>query len=155
MATTIRTEREYRWNCGWEGDPRVPAEVIELRKRQIKNYFAILMLSNGTPMFRMGDEFLQTQYGNNNPFNQDNKTTWLDWSRLDEHADMFRFFKMMIAFRKSHPSISRSRFWRDDVHWYGADHEVDLSETSKSLAWCLAWCFAKRSRSVCDDQCGR
>ncbi len=128
---------EFPWNCGWEGDQQVPVDVKKLRQRQIKNYFAILMLSNGTPMFRMGDEFLQTQGGNNNPFNQDNETSWLDWSRLQANAEVFRFFKMMIAFRKSHPSISRSRFWRDDIRWYGTDHEVDLSESSKSLAWCL------------------
>lgn len=128
---------EYRWNCGWEGDEGVPDEVIQLRKQQIKNHFAILMLSNGTPMFRMGDEFMQTQQGNNNPYNQDNETTWLDWSRLERHSDMFRFFKMMIAFRKSHPSINRSRFWRSDIHWYGVGHEVDFSASSKQLAWCL------------------
>lgn len=128
---------EFRWNCGWEGEEQVPPEVMKLRKRQIKNYFALLMLSNGTPMFRMGDEFLQTQHGNNNPFNQDNETSWLDWSRFDQHADIFRFFKMMISFRKKHPSISRSRFWRDDIHWYGANHQPDKSPSSKAIAWCL------------------
>ena len=128
---------EYRWNCGWEGDERVPEEVMRLRQQQIKNHFAILMLSNGTPMFRMGDEFMQTQHGNSNPYNQDNETTWLDWKRLERNPDMFRFFKMMISFRKAHPTISRSRFWREDIHWYGAGHEVDLSESSKQLAWCL------------------
>jgi len=60
------------------------------------------MLSAGVPMFRMGDEFLQTQGGNNN-LHQDNETSWLDWSRLDENADIFRFFQHMIAFRKAHP----------------------------------------------------
>ncbi len=128
---------EFPWNCRWEGEECVPLKVQILRKQQIKNYFAILMLSNGTPMFRMGDEFLQTQHGNSNPFNQDNETTWLDWARLEDHADVFRFFQMMIAFRKSHPSISRSRFWRDDIHWYGANHDADLSASSKAIAWCL------------------
>jgi glycogen operon protein len=128
---------EFRWNCGWEGEEHVPAEVMKLRKRQIKNYFTLLMLSNGTPMFRMGDEFLQTQLGNSNPFNQDNETSWLDWSRYDRYSDIFQFFKMMISFRKKHPSISRSRFWRDDIHWYGADHQPDLSTPSKAIAWCL------------------
>ncbi len=128
---------EYRWNCGWEGEVHVPDSVASLRKQQIKNFLAILLLSNGTPMFRMGDEFLQTQSGNSNPYNQDNETSWLDWSRRELHADMFRFFQLMIAFRKSHPSISRSRFWRNDVHWYGAGHDVDLSESSQALAWCL------------------
>ena len=59
------------------------------------------MLANGTPMFCAGDEFLNTQRGNNNPYNQDNETTWLDWSLLEKHRDIFRFFQRMIAFRKS------------------------------------------------------
>ena len=60
------------WNCGWEGDENVPAEVMTLRKRQVKNFCCLLFLSNGTPMFRAGDEFMNTQRGNNNPYNQDN-----------------------------------------------------------------------------------
>ncbi|MFG0261734.1 MAG: glycogen debranching protein, partial [Novipirellula sp. JB048] len=128
---------EYSWNSGWEGDENVPAAVVELRKQQVKNLFTLLLLSNGTPMFRMGDEFLQTQGGNNNPYNQDNETSWLDWGRLEEHAEIRRFVAKMIAFRKSHPSISRSRFWREDVRWYGAGKRVDMSPESHQLAYCL------------------
>jgi glycogen operon protein len=95
------------------------------------------MLSNGIPMFRAGDEFLNTQLGNNNPYNQDNEISWLDWSQLKANQDVFRFFKAMIAFRKSHPSLCRSRFWRDDVSWYGVGPTVDLSPESRSLAFCL------------------
>jgi glycogen operon protein len=111
--------------------------VLRLRKRQVKNFCALLLLANGTPMFRTGDEFLQTQGGNSNPYNQDNETTWLDWTRLQAHADVHRFFRRMIAFRKAHPSLSRSRFWRDDVRWYGVGHAVELSDHSHSLAFCL------------------
>jgi len=125
------------WNCGWEGDDDVPAEVLTLRHRQIRNFFALLMLANGTPMFCAGDEFLNTQHGNNNPYNQDNETTWLDWSRLERHRDMFRFFREMIALRKSRRSIGRSGYWREDVHWYGVDGPVDFSPQSRSLAYCL------------------
>jgi glycogen operon protein len=88
-------------------------------------------------MFRMGDEFLQTQDGNNNPYNQDNETTWLNWERLRDNLDVFRFFKNIIAFRKAHPSISRSRFWRNDIKWYGAEHLVDMSDRSQQLAFGL------------------
>ena len=88
-------------------------------------------------MFRAGDEFLNTQFGNNNPYNQDNETGWLDWSQLPANQDVFRFFKNMIAFRKSHPSLSRSRFWREDVIWYGTGEKVDLSQDSHTLAFCL------------------
>ena len=127
----------YSWNCGWEGDAGVPPEVLQLRKRQVKNFCCLLFLSNGTAMLRAGDEFMQTQGGNNNPYNQDNETSWLDWRRQAANADIFRFFKMMIAFRKAHPSLSRSRFWRDDVRWYGVGPSVDMSWDSHSLAFFL------------------
>ena len=127
----------YSWNCGHEGDDGAPKEVLELRRRQVKNFCCLLMLSNGTPMFRAGDEFLNTQYGNNNPYNQDSTTGWLDWSQVQGNQDIFRFFKKMIAFRKSHPSLSRSRFWREDIDWYGTGPKADLSHDSHSLAFCL------------------
>src|SRR5579872_1186861 len=127
----------YSWNCGHEGDEGAPPEVLALRRRQVKNYCAILMLANGTPMFRAGDEFLQTQHGNNNPYNQDNEISWLDWDRWRSNQDVFRFFKEMIAFRKAHPSLGRSRFWREDVNWYGVGRDADLSYGSHTLAYCL------------------
>ena len=125
------------WNCGWEGDDGVPEKVLALRKQQAKNFCCLLFLSNGTPMFRAGDEFLQTQGGNNNPYNQDNATTWLDWDRLAAQQAHFRFFKHMLAFRKAHPSLGRNHFWREDVRWHGVGAQPDLSETSHSLAFCL------------------
>jgi glycogen operon protein len=88
-------------------------------------------------MLRAGDEFLQTQGGNNNPYNQDNETSWLDWRRLDTHRDVVRFTRLMIAFRKAHPSLGRSRFWRDDVAWHGARGPADLGHHSHSVAFCL------------------
>ena len=131
------TDANYSWNCGYEGDQWAPDEVLALRRKQVKNFFCLLMLSNGIPMFRAGDEFLNTQCGNNNPYNQDNQTAWLDWSQFETHRDVFRFFKNMISFRKRHPSLSRSRFWREDVTWYGTDEKADLSHDSHSLAFCL------------------
>jgi isoamylase len=130
-------DANYSWNCGHEGDGSAPAEVLALRRKQAKNFFCLLMLSNGIPMFRAGDEFLNTQRGNNNPYNQDNEISWLDWSQLETNQDIFRFFKSMIAFRKSHPSLCRSRFWREDISWYGVGQTVDLSPDSRSLAFCL------------------
>jgi isoamylase len=127
----------FSWNCGYEGDEGVPPEVLALRRKQVKNFCCLLFLSNGTPMFRAGDEFLNTQFGNNNPYNQDNETGWLDWRQLQANEETFRFFKNMIAFRKSHPALSRSRFWREDVAWYGVGPSVDLSYDSRSLAFCL------------------
>lgn len=127
----------YSWNCGWEGDDRVLPDVMTLRRRQVKNFCCLLLLSNGTPMFRAGDEFMHTQQGNSNPYNQDNETTWLDWRRLDTNRDVFRFFKLAIAFRKAHPSLARSRFWRDDVRWHGVAAAPDLSHDSRSLSFHL------------------
>ena len=90
----------FSWNCGWEGDDGVPAEVVAMRKQQVKNLFALLMLANGTPMFCAGDEFFHTQGGNNNPYNQDNETTWLDWSQLEAHRDLF-------SLREGHDRVSQ------------------------------------------------
>jgi len=136
-ANTDGPQNNFSWNCGWEGDKGAPANVIALRKQQAKNFFCLLMLANGMPMFAAGDEFLHTQGGNSNPYNQDNATTWLDWSRLQEHADIFRFVKLMIAFRKAHPTICRSVFWRDDIRWYGVNSAADLSFHSQTLAYYL------------------
>jgi glycogen operon protein len=130
-------DENYSWNCGYEGDQNVPAAVVELRRKQVKNFCCLLFLSNGIPMFRAGDEFLHSQFGNNNPYNQDNEIGWLDWSRLEANRDIFYFFKKMIAFRKSHPSLCRSRFWREDISWYGTGPTADLSQDSRSLAFCL------------------
>jgi isoamylase len=131
------TDANYSWNCGQEGDEGASPAVRALRRQQVKNFCCLLFLSNGTPMFRAGDEFLNTQFGNNNPYNQDNEIGWLDWSQFESNRDIFRFFKSMIAFRKNHPSLSRSRFWREDVNWYGVGPTVDLSQDSHSLAFCL------------------
>ncbi len=127
----------HSWNSGYEGDDAVPDAVLALRRKQVKNFCCLLLLSNGIPMFRTGDEFMNTQFGNNNPYNQDNETGWLDWSQLQLNKDVFRFFKKMIAFRKTHSTLCRSRFWREDVSWYGTGPVADLSHASHSLAFCL------------------
>jgi glycogen operon protein len=136
---TDGTDDNRSWNCGWEGDDGVPVEVMALRRRQVKNFIALLMLTNGTPMFCAGDEFLATRKGNNNPYNQDNEINYIDWDLLEKNHDVFRFVQGMIAFRKAHPSIARSQYWRDDIHWYGAcTKEVDYSPAGQTLAYCLA-----------------
>ena len=137
-GNTDGTDCNISWNCGWEGDDGIPDSVLNLRKQQVKNLFTLLLLSNGTPMFCAGDEFMNTQRGNNNPYNQDNETTWLNWDLLKRNQGVFRFVRNMIAFRKAHPSISRSRYWRDDVRWYGTTGRHDLSFDSRCLAFVLA-----------------
>lgn len=94
------------WNCGAEGDTSDP-EVLKLRYRMIRNACALLMCSRGTPMFLAGDEFGNTQYGNNNSYCQDNEISWLDWSYLEKNRDLFEFFKFMIAYRHKHAVIRK------------------------------------------------
>ena len=89
------------WNCGAEGDTRDPA-VNALRRRMVRNAFALLMCSRGIPMFLAGDEFCNTQFGNNNAYCQDNITSWLDWNLLEKNQEIFKFFQHMILFRMEH-----------------------------------------------------
>ena len=137
------TDANWSSNCGWEGDDRVPAHVLALRERQAKNLIALLLLSNGTPMLRAGDEFLHTQHGNNNPYDQDNEIGWLDWRGRDAWPGFWRFVQQMIAFRKRHPSLARSRFWRSDIRWFGPQGVADLAQPL--VAFCL------RGESQADD----
>ena len=96
------------WNCGFEGDTDDP-NVNALRIKLIKNAFATLMCSRGAALFLAGDEFCNTQFGNNNPYCQDNIVSWLDWSRKEKYSDVFEFFKYMIAFRKRFRVITKNR----------------------------------------------
>ncbi len=100
------------WNCGAEGvvdDEQVNA----LRERQVKNACALLMLSRGVPMILAGDEFRNSQGGNNNAYCQDNAVSWLDWSDLQKNRSVFEFFQTMIAFRAEHPVLRRKQFYTD------------------------------------------
>ncbi len=94
------------WNCGIEGETDDP-NVLALRNRMIRNACAVLMCSRGTPMFLAGDEFGNTQYGNNNCYCQDNEISWLDWSLLKKNQGLFEFFQFMIEFRFQHPVIRK------------------------------------------------
>lgn len=128
---------EISFNCGTEGDDGAPASVIEQRVRHAAALVCLLLLSAGSPMIRMGDEFLQTQLGNNNPYNQDNSTAWLDWSRLARFREYHTFVRGITAFRRAHPSLWDSRFWRDRVSWFGPIGTVDLNPRSRELAYLL------------------
>lgn len=95
------------WNCGAEGETEDEA-VNLLRLRMVKNACAVLLCSRGTPMFLAGDEFGNTQFGNNNAYCQDNEISWLDWSLLQKNREIFDFFKFMTAFRRKHAVIRRN-----------------------------------------------
>ena len=94
------------WNCGIEGETD-DENVLMLRRKLAMNAFAVLMCSRGTPMFYAGDEFLNSQFGNNNAYCQDNEISWLDWKDLKKNKEHFEFCKYMTAFRKAHPILRK------------------------------------------------
>jgi isoamylase len=114
------------WNCGAEGETDDP-QVLALRQRQMRNFFALLLLSKGVPMLLAGDEVGRTQSGNNNAYCQDNPTSWFDWSLLEKNADLLRFVRQMIAFRKRFPALQSRQFYQGipglrglpDITWHG------------------------------------
>ncbi len=119
-------DENLSWNCGWEGATDDVA-IEELRLRQIKSFFAILMLSQGIPMFVAGDEVRRTQQGNNNAYCQDNEISWFDWSLVEKNSGLFRFFQHMIMFRKRYSCLRRNWFYSGqhnsrgivDIAWHG------------------------------------
>jgi len=121
-------DENLSWNCGAEG-PTDDGWVEDLRRRQVKNFITMLMLSQGVPMFLSGDEVRRTQQGNNNTYCHDNEINWFDWNLVDKNADIFRFFSHAIKYRKSHPCLHRPRFFTGkrnsrnvpDVEWHGCE----------------------------------
>lgn len=117
--TTVTDDHHRSWNCG-----------PELRMQQLKNAFCQLLLSEGTAMFVMGDEFARTQGGDPNPYRTDSPVTWVDWSRRDEWRELFEFVRRLIALRHLHP-VEAPTF-----HGVGgADDDVDESYESRAFAW--------------------
>ena len=125
------------WNCGWEGDVDVPGDVMTLRRRQLRNAACLLLLSQGVPMFVGGDEFARTQGGNNNAYNQDNETSWLDWDRAAAWADHERFVREVIAVRSAHPALGDPESVANRLAIFGASGAPDLGHESRSIAWAI------------------
>lgn len=118
----------YSDNYGVEGVTR-RLDIDDLRERQIRNMFATLLLSQGVPMFVMGDECRRTQKGNNNAYCQDNDISWFDWSLIEKNADLLRFAQALIKFRRTQPTVRRDHYLTGqpkfegalpDVSWYSA-----------------------------------
>ncbi|AFY71689.1 glycogen debranching enzyme GlgX [Thalassoporum mexicanum PCC 7367] len=147
------------WNCGWEG-PTDDSGINALRQRQIKNAVAIMIASQGVPMFLMGDEMGRTKYGNNNTYCHDNELNWLDWDLLNQNQGLFRFFKLAIAFRMAHPVLRSRTHFRNydyvgsgysDITWHGTQAwNADWSDSSHALAFMLCGKHAKEG-TVNDD----
>jgi glycogen operon protein len=103
------TANNRSWNCGVEGPTDDPA-VNELRSRQLRNFLATLLLSQGTPMLLAGDEFARTQRGNNNAYCQDNELSWVDWTLAEANQPLVRFVRSLTALRRRYPILRRNRF---------------------------------------------
>jgi glycogen operon protein len=113
------TDANFSQNYGSEGETN-DTGIESLRKGQIKNFLLTLLISRGVPMLLGGDEFCRTQGGNNNAYCQDNETSWHDWSCLEQHREIFRFTRGMIAFRSAHPILTKEQFYTDaEIHWFG------------------------------------
>ena len=133
-------------NYGIEGASD-DAGLEKLRDQQVKNFAAILLLSQGVPMLLMGDEVRRSQGGNNNAYCQDNDISWFDWKLVEKNAHIFRFWKWMIDFRKRHPAVHRSRYFSGetnlrglpDITWHGTRlGQPDWSPESRVLSFTLA-----------------
>ncbi|OYQ63491.1 glycogen debranching enzyme GlgX [Pseudanabaena sp. SR411] len=140
------------WNCGWEGETDDVA-INALRRRQIKNAIAMLMVSQGVPMLLMGDEVGRTQNGNNNTYCHDNELSWLDWHLQTKNPDILEFVKHCIAFRRSHPVLRNPNHFRNqdyvgsgyaDITWHGTKAwNADWSEGNRVIAFMLCGKHAK------------
>jgi glycogen operon protein len=147
------TNENFSWNCGVEG-PTDDEQINALRRRQMKNAIAVLMVSQGVPMLLMGDEVGRTQHGNNNAYCHDNEWNWLDWSLMDRNADMLTFTRRCIAFRAAHPLLRKQDYLTGedqvgsgypDISWHGVRAwHPDWSDTSHSLAFLLCGKHAAR-----------
>jgi glycogen operon protein len=134
------------WNSGYEGVTE-DAKINALRQRQIRNAITILMVSQGVPMLYMGDEMGRTKHGNNNTYCHDNELTWLNWDLLKENANLFRFFRLIIAFRHQHPVLRRRNYFhhadyagsgRADITFHGTNAwQPDWGQNSRTLAFML------------------
>jgi isoamylase len=137
-GNTDGSPENLSWNCGEEGPSSRP-EVVGLRRRQVRNFASLLLLSQGVPMILGGDELGRTQQGNNNAYCQDNEISWVDWRMRETNADLFRFFRLLIRFRQAHPSLRRRTFLEDEpgapLVWHGTKREKpDWSPESRILA---------------------
>jgi glycogen operon protein len=132
------TDANYSENYGSEGTTE-DAGIESLRKRQIKNFLLTLLISRGVPMLLGGDEFRRTQGGNNNAYCQDNETSWINWSDLEQHQECFRFAQGMIAFRRAHPILSKEEFYTDaEIHWFNAQGKLpDWTDPKAKQFACL------------------
>lgn len=125
----------YTWNSGSEGETE-DKKILELRDRQQKNLFSILLLSQGTPMFWMGDEVARSQFGNNNAYCQDNPLGWMNWDLVRENTNFLSFVKKLINVSKSYEVFSHQNYWQtepSEIYPYVQFHGVRLNQPDTSI----------------------
>lgn len=122
----------FSWNCGIEG-PTKKKKVLEMRRKLIKNAYLLLLLSQGTPLILAGDEFGNSQEGNNNAYCQDNEISWLNWEQAESGRDLLNFVKEAVAFRKAHPMFHMPKEPR--IMDYLSCGQPDVSYHGEK-AWC-------------------
>lgn len=140
------------WNCGVEGPTNDP-DILALRRRQVKNFLTINLLSLGVPMIWMGDEVCHTQYGNNNAYCQNNELTWFDWDLIHKNKDIYRFVKFLIHKRFRMESsqedfnlILSDFLQQSRIIWHGVKINLpDWSETSHSIAFTIVAMHGKKA----------
>ena len=147
---TDGSDNNRSWNCGEEGETG-NYEVLSLRYRMIRNACAVLMCSRGTPMFLAGDEFGNTQYGNNNCYCQDNEISWLDWNMLEKNRELFEFFRFMIEYRLKHPIIRKKLpdavCGMEPIHTHDINAEkMSIPENTRTFAVSFAGYDAEKGR---------
>ena len=151
------------WNMGAEGPTDDPA-INELRERQMRNFLATLILSQGVPMVCGGDEFARSQKGNNNGYCQDNELTWYHWKLSPSRERLLEFTSKLIHLRRDHPNLHRRKFFQDrvirgsvvrDIAWYNTDGG-ELSEESWTTAWnrSLALMLNGKTLAITDEDGG-
>lgn len=136
------TDYNCSWNCGVEGKSR-RKYITDLRLKQMKNAISLVFLSQGTPLIYSGDEFGNTQEGNNNPYCQDNSVGWIKWNRTDMGNELWEYTKMLIQLRKSHPILHSSMPLKGmdylscgypDISYHGKEAwKPDISPASRSV----------------------
>jgi isoamylase len=149
----------YSWNCGKEG--KGGKNVLALRRKQMRNAFVLLLLCQGTPLLLAGDEFCNSQEGNNNPYCQDNSISWLNWDKVSEEQDITQWVKTLIEIRRTHPVFQRKDPFRQmdyiacgmpDLSYHGTSPWYpDYDHYSRQLGIMLCGAYAAADRNLYDD----
>ena len=154
------TDANYSWNCGTEG-PTKKKKVLELRRKQLRNAFLMLFLSQGTPLLLAGDEFGNSQSGNNNAYCQDNEISWLNWNLLRPNRDLYAFVRQCIAFRKAHPIFHMEKelmaadylaCGHPDLSYHGSNAwRPEFESYSRQMGMLYCGCYGKKPDGSDDD----